>query len=84
MIDLNSIHIVSSEHTLFRAFFIVVHNRFVLPETLLSGVEWAHTAMLSGFLSAKWSSASSNLIRTTTVAAIVAFSPRSNRHVPAL
>ena len=32
MIDLNSIHIVSSGHTLFRAFFIVVHNRFVLPE----------------------------------------------------
>ncbi|BBT92969.1 hypothetical protein WP8W19C02_P10160 (plasmid) [Enterobacter cloacae] len=32
MIDLNSLHFVSSGHTFFRAFFIVVFNRFVLPE----------------------------------------------------
>lgn len=73
MIDLNT--------ELFSSWFITA---LFCQKTLLSGVEWAHTAMLSGFLSAKWLSASSNLIRTTTVAAIVAFSPRSNRHVPAL
>lgn len=33
MIDLNSFHIVSSGHNFFRTFFIVVINRFVLPES---------------------------------------------------
>ncbi|MFL7890240.1 hypothetical protein [Enterobacter pseudoroggenkampii] len=49
MIDLNCLHFVSSE--LFSSWLLTA---LFSQKTLLFGVEWAHTAMLSGFLSAKW------------------------------